>query len=86
MRSVLDRFEEGLAVLIAEQAGREFHVPLRYLPDGSKPGMWFVLTVENGTVVDMEVDTASSEAQNNKAEQLIERLRAKKAGSRFKRK
>lgn len=86
MRGVLDRFEDGgVGVIIAEEAGREFHVPLRYLPEGSKRGMWFTLTLEEGCVVDIEADVQETEARTEKAEGLMKRLRNKKSGSRFKR-
>ncbi|MEZ0480851.1 DUF3006 domain-containing protein [Planococcus sp. SSTMD024] len=87
MRGVLDRFEDGgVAVIIAEQAGREFHVPLRYLPEGSRQGMWFKLSIESGLVVDVEADLAQTNERTEKAEELMARLRSKSAGSRFKRK
>ena len=61
VKGVLDRFEDGgMAVIIAEEAGRKFHVPLRYLPEGSRPGMWFRLTVEEGQVVDIEADVQAT--------------------------
>ncbi|MBT2581434.1 DUF3006 domain-containing protein [Planococcus sp. ISL-109] len=86
MKGVLDRFEDGgVAVIIAEEAGREFHVPLRYLPEGSKRGMWFRLTVEQGRVVDVEADVHESKVHAEKAEGLMERLRNEKSESRFKR-
>ncbi len=87
MKGVLDRFEDGgVAVIIAEQAGREFRVPLRYLPEGSRQGMWFTLTIEAGRVVDVETDLAQTAERTGKAEQLMARLRRKSSGSRFKRK
>ncbi|RAZ67782.1 DUF3006 domain-containing protein [Planococcus maitriensis] len=87
MRGVLDRFEDGgVAVIIAEQAGREFRVPLRYLPEGSRRGMWFTLSVEDGRVVDIEADLAQTNERTEKAGELMARLRNKSTGSRFKRK
>ncbi|MDE4084884.1 DUF3006 domain-containing protein [Planococcus maritimus] len=87
MRGVLDRFEDGgVAVIIAEQAGREFHVPLRYLPEGSRAGMWFTLSIESGRVVDIEADLTQTNERADKAEELLARLRSKNTGSRFKRK
>lgn len=87
MRGVLDRFEDGgVAVIIAEQAGREYHVPLRYLPVGSRQGMWFTLSIEDGRVVDIEVDLTQAKERMDKAEELMARLRSKNTGSRFKRK
>lgn len=87
MRGVLDRFEDGgVAVIIAEQAGREYHVPLRYLPEGSRQGMWFTLSIEDGRVVDIEVDLTQAKERMDKAEELMARLRSKNTGSRFKRK
>ncbi|ANU16020.1 hypothetical protein BBI11_02610 [Planococcus maritimus] len=87
MRGVLDRFEDGgVAVIIAEQAGREFRVPLRYLPEGSRQGMWFTLSIEAGQVVDIEADLTQTAERTDKAEQLMARLRSKSTGSRFKRK
>lgn len=87
MRGVLDRFEDGgVAVIIAEQAGREYHVPLRYLPEGSRQGMWFTLSIEDGRVVDIEVDLTQAKERIDKAEELMARLRSKNTGSRFKRK
>jgi len=87
MRGVLDRFEDGgVAVIIAEQARREFHVPLRYLPEGSRQGMWFTLSIEDGRVVDIEADLAQTNERSEKAEELMGRLRNKSTGSRFKRK
>ncbi|WP_211653024.1 DUF3006 domain-containing protein [Planococcus alpniumensis] len=86
MRGVLDRFEGSVAVIIAEQAGREFHVPLRYLPEGSRQGMWFTLSIESGHVVDIEADLTQTNERAAKAEELMAKLRNKSTGSRFKRK
>ncbi|MBU9672487.1 DUF3006 domain-containing protein [Planococcus sp. CP5-4] len=86
MRGVLDRFEDGgVAVIIAEQAGREFHVPLRYLPEGSRQGMWFRLSIEAGRVVDIEADLTQTNERAAKAEELMAKLRNKSTGSRFRR-
>lgn len=86
MKGVLDRFEDGgVAVIIAEEVGREFHVPLRYLPEGSKRGMWFRLSLDEGRVVDIEADVPQTRERNEKAQELMTRLRSKNTGSRFKR-
>lgn len=85
MRGVLDRFESGVAVIIAEEAGREFHVPLRLLPEGSRQGMWFRLSIEEGCIIDIEADLQQTTNQEKKAGELMERLRNKQTTSRFKR-
>ena len=43
MKGVLDRIEDGIAVILVEEKGDEFTIREHDLPDGSEEGTWFRL-------------------------------------------
>lgn len=63
MRGVIDRVEDGLAVILLEEGGRAY-IPTAYLPQGAKPG----------TMLSVHWDV-EGEADPAEAAALIEHLR-----------
>lgn len=53
--AVLDRIEEGTAVLLLDGSGR-LNCPVDVLPAGCRPGMWLLVQLEDGKVVGAELD------------------------------
>lgn len=45
MRGVIDRVEDGVAVILLEEGGRAY-IPTGRLPDGAGPGTWLTVRWE----------------------------------------
>lgn len=86
MKGVFDRIEDGgIAVILIEEEGWQFTVPVDELPAGSKVHAHFDVTVEDGVVTSIALEEEARISRENETESLLERLRSKKKGSRFKR-
>lgn len=55
-KAVIDRIDEGIAVLLVGQSEEELHVPLNRLPPGVQAGDWLEVTIVNGQVKQAERD------------------------------
>jgi hypothetical protein len=86
MKGMLDRIEDGAyAVIVMQEHGQEISVPVSQLPEGSRIHSWFSITLENETVVAISLDEETTEEKSAYASSLRKRLKAKRFGSRFKR-
>lgn len=86
MRGMLDRIEDGThAVLLLEEQGREIVVPVSRLPEGSQVNSWFTITMEEEEIVSIQADEQLTQAKTERVQSLMERLRARKSESRFRR-
>jgi hypothetical protein len=86
MKGILDRIEDGMhAVILLEEQGREIIVPVSRLPPGSQVHSWFAITMEEEEIIAIELDEHLADAKAARARNLMDRLRARKSGSRFKR-
>ncbi len=78
--AVIDRIVDGItAVLILEEGQEEFLCPALSLPEGSKEGLWLLVRIEDGELVDVEIDhertAAMEERIRSKRAQLLQRTR-----------
>ncbi|MGJ9385552.1 DUF3006 domain-containing protein [Salipaludibacillus sp. CF4.18] len=84
---VLDRIVDGkFATILIEEIGEEFTLDVSELPDGSKEGMWFFITLSGDKIVSLEMNNKKTTDVENRVEEQLNRMRAKSKGSRFKRK
>lgn len=85
VRGVLDRIEDGLAVVLIEEEQKQFTIPVSELPPNSKEGTWFTLKKDCDEYSIVEIDEQTTEQMTEKSMDLLAQLRAKKKGSKFKR-
>lgn len=77
-RAVVDRVEEGLAVLLIGDEEHELTVPIEELPEGASPGVWLRVTLENGALTDAEVDAETTQARRARIHEKMQRLLRKR--------
>ncbi|AQU78104.1 DUF3006 domain-containing protein [Planococcus faecalis] len=86
MKGILDRIEDGrYAVILVEAEKLELILPFDYLPAGSHINSWFTIDAENRQL-SIILDEETSLIKNQQTKELMDRLRMRKKGSRFKRK
>ncbi|KOF11104.1 hypothetical protein AC739_06875 [Planococcus glaciei] len=86
MKGTLDRIEDGhLAVILLEEAEQEIILPIRHLPEGSRVNSWFEIELNGEEIVSIALDEETAEAKENEAQELMQKLRSRRRGSRFKR-
>ena len=65
-KAVIDRFENGVAVLLLKDGQEKLDTPKKSLPKGVKVGQWLQVEVEDGkllsAVIDLE-ETARAKAR-----------------------
>jgi hypothetical protein len=64
VKAYLDRIEEEIAVFLFENA--EFYLPVSLLPEGSKPGLWFRLS--------LKIDDGTTAEARNRVAKLVDEL------------
>ncbi|NMB00818.1 MAG: DUF3006 domain-containing protein [Firmicutes bacterium] len=71
--AVIDRIVDGMtAVLLLEEGQGQITVPVEKLPVGSGEGIWLLLTIQDGVLIDVELDL-------EKTEQVKGRIASKRA-------
>jgi Ser/Thr protein kinase RdoA (MazF antagonist) len=85
MIGVLDRFEGELAVILVEEEKEEFTVDKKELPSGSEVNTLFNVTKENGNYRILEINKEATSKAQKKSANLMDQLRARSKGSKFKR-
>ncbi|MDJ0331266.1 DUF3006 domain-containing protein [Planococcus sp. S3-L1] len=86
MKGILDRIEDGrYAVILVEAEKLELILLFDCLPAGSHINSWFTIDAENRQL-SIILDEETSLIKNQQTKELMERLRMRKKGSRFKRK
>ena len=86
MRGTLDRIEKGyLAVILLEEERQEIILPIRHLPEGSRVNSWFEIVMDGEDIISIALDEETAEAKESEAQDLMQKLRSKRRGSRFKR-
>lgn len=86
MKGVLDRFEDNdLAVILIEEMNKELNIPVNNLPPNSKEGTWFQIEERQGEFHIVSIDMEMTNKQAERSADLLEKLRAKSSGSKFKR-
>lgn len=84
MRGVLDRFESSTAVILLEEDNKEITLPTEVLPEGSFEGIWFHLSEHNGNYKVNSIDVAKTESKTSANALLLEQMKKKSKGSKFK--
>jgi len=85
MKGYLDRVEDNdMAVILIEEKNEEIVVPIDELPNGCKEKTWLHMEHIQGSykVISIDHETTAKKAQQTSA--LMEKLRKRKKGSKFK--
>lgn len=85
MKGILDRFEGNQAVILIEETKEELIVNREGLPRGSAKHTIFNLEKANGSYQIASIDLTQTKAAAKKSASLMDQLRGKKKGSKFKR-
>ncbi|MEI3612958.1 DUF3006 domain-containing protein [Pseudogracilibacillus sp. SO30301A] len=85
MKGVLDRIEDGIAVILVEEKGDEFTVKEDDLPVDSKEGTWFQLDVNDSGYTILAIDENMTNKANETSALYLKKLQLKKRKSKFKR-
>jgi hypothetical protein len=85
MKGFLDRIEDQqFAVILVEELNQEFILPKDKLPSGSTERSYFDVTVENGQITFITWNEQETTAQQQKVDDMMEKLRSKSKGSKYK--
>ena len=76
-RAVVDRIEEGMAVLLVGEDERELVVPLRDLPKGTEAGVWLRVLIEGGSLKQAQVDSETTRQRRARIQEKMDRLLGK---------
>ena len=74
-RAVIDRFENGWAVLLVGDEGRKVDVPRKALPKGAREGHWLQVEVEGDRLVSATIDREETARAKQRILEKLERLR-----------
>lgn len=86
MKGVLDRFEDNdQAVILIEEVQKALVIPKKDLPKGSQQGTWFLIEEKNSNYKILSIDHETTRKQKEKSDRLMDKLRARSSGSKFKR-
>ena len=84
MRGILDRFEGDKAVILIEEKKDELILPKSDLPVGSKVNTVFNVKEKNdGGYTVLSIDSSGTDSAAAKSSSLMDKLRAKSSGSKF---
>lgn len=86
MLGVIDRIEDGIAVILIEAENKEWTVAEDHLPTDAKEGTILQLEVVQDTFNIIRIDEEATKSATAKATSLQNKLQAKKKRSKFKRK
>ncbi|MFB9974400.1 DUF3006 domain-containing protein [Allobacillus sp. SKP2-8] len=81
---VLDRIEDGQAVILVEDDKKDFLLPANRLPDSIHTGDQVEVTIDNGEVSEVQLIDSNSEKKTS-LENRLEQLK-KNSNSSFKKK
>jgi hypothetical protein len=86
LKGILDRFENDSAVILIEEEKEELIVPKRDLPKGSKVNTYFVIEKNFNGYEIVGIDEEKTILEREKSSSLMDRLKAKRKTSKFKKK
>jgi hypothetical protein len=77
----IDRIEDGnKAVLIIGDLEYEIVVPIENLPEGISGGDWLQVVIENGEIIEAEIDREAQAAVRQRISEKMSRLRSRGCG------
>lgn len=85
MKGVLDRIEDGIAVILVEEKGDEFTIRAHDLPDGSEEGTWFRLDYGDTGYTILAIDETTTNEADERSALYFKKLQQRKKQSKFKR-
>jgi len=74
-KAVIDRFEDGYAVLLVGENNRRVNVPRKRMPKGVKEGTWLKVEFEGEELQRVEIDAEETENAKKRIAEKLERLR-----------
>lgn len=74
-RAVIDRFEDGKAVLLVGEDEKQLVVERVSLPAGAREGHWLKVTIEDGRLLEATIDLPATEEARARIAEKLERLR-----------
>lgn len=74
-KAVIDRFEEGQAVLLVGDQQRKMVVPRKSLPRGVKEGHWLKVELDGERLVSSAIDEEETAKVRERIAEKLERLR-----------
>ncbi|HZK34879.1 MAG TPA: DUF3006 domain-containing protein [Bacillota bacterium] len=83
MKAVIDRIENGIAVLLVGQEEKRVDIPLTRLPEGASEGSWLRVSFPDEDLDGLwknaafELDREGEDQQRKKISNLLERLKNK---------
>lgn len=85
MKGYFDRMEENQhAVILVEAINEQFLINQSKLSAGSQTGMWFDLTLKDWNIRSIQHSNQTSLSANQKTNDLMEKIRLKSKGSKYK--
>ena len=86
MKGVIDRMEDGFAIILIEERNDEFKVRKTKLPEGSKEGTWLNIAYSDGFYSIHSIDEDMTQKMEQSSTLLLKKLQKRKKSSKFKRK
>jgi hypothetical protein len=87
IKGYLDRIEDNqFAVILVEEMKKEFIIPKKDLPKGSKENSYFEITIENEKITSLKLDEQTTLSEQEQVDEMMTKLRSKSIGSKFKKK
>ena len=74
-KAVIDRFEEGWAVLLIGEEERRMDVPRKDLPRGAREGHWLRIKLCCDQIIGAEIDEQETKRVRERISSKLERLR-----------
>jgi len=74
-KAVIDRFEEGRAVLLVGEKEKKVIVPRKSLPRGAREGHWLKVEFERGELMSAAIDEEETAKTRQRIAEKLERLR-----------
>lgn len=74
-KAVIDRFEDGFAVLLVGDEERNLDVPRKALPRGAREGHWLQVEIEGERLVSAAIDKEETARVRQRVRERLARLR-----------
>ena len=74
-KAVIDRFEDGWAVLLVGDDERKVNVPKKALPRGAREGHWLQVELEGEKLISAAIDKEETARARQRVLEKLERLR-----------